>query len=303
MSTPVSATGRGAVVAGFDGSSQARQAVLWAAREAANRQRELVVVNAIRGAYPELTVNPGAVALPGAVTEEAPLERAEHELAVVVAECARVAPDIDVRPHVVYGHPTEVLSRVAEEAVLLVVGPVGTTGLTRALLGSVAADLVHTTTTPVVVARDETIDEGQVVVGVDGSDVSASAIGFGFDFAARHGCDLLAVHAVTDRPMDLATETAQWREIRDHADTVLAATLAGHGERYPDVKVTRTVSFDSPAQALLNQATNAVLLVVGSHGRGAVRRALLGSVSHALVYHAPCSVAVLRRGQEKGERL
>ncbi|NKE62404.1 universal stress protein [Lentzea sp. PSKA42] len=136
MSTPVSATGRGAVVAGFDGSPHARQAVLWAAQEAANRRRELVVVSAIRGAYPELTVNPGAVALPDAMTDEGPRKHAERELAVVVAECARVAPEADVRPHVVYGHPTEVLTRVAQEAVLLVVGSSGSTGLTRALLGS-----------------------------------------------------------------------------------------------------------------------------------------------------------------------
>lgn len=53
--------------------------------EAANRQCELVVVNTIRGAYPELTVRPGAVALPEAATEDAPRKRAEHELALVVA--------------------------------------------------------------------------------------------------------------------------------------------------------------------------------------------------------------------------
>jgi nucleotide-binding universal stress UspA family protein len=300
MSAPVTEIGRGAVVAGFDGSPRSREAVLWAAREAANRRRDLVVVTAVRAVYPELTVNPGAVALPDASTEEAARKRAEHELALVVADCARVAPETEVRPQVVHGHPTEVLTRVAEEAVLLVVGPVGSTGLTRALLGSVAADLVHTTTTtPVVVARADTLDGGQVVVGVDGSDLSAPALGFGFDFAARHGCDLVAVHAVTDRAVDVVTETAQWREIRDEADKVLAAAIAGHGDRHPDVKAHPVVSFESPAQALLNQAANAALLVVGSHGRGAVRRMLLGSVSHAVVYHAPCSVAVLRRGQER----
>lgn len=306
MSTPVAQIGRGAVVAGFDGSPQARQAALWAAREAENLRRELVVVNALRAAFPELTVNPVAVALPdaatGAMAEEKTRKHAEHELAVIAAECARVAPTTEVRPHVVYGHPTEVLSRVAQEAALLVVGASGSTGLTRALLGSVAADLVHTTTTPVVVVRDDTIGQGHVVVGVDGSDVNARAVDFGFGFAARHGCDLVAVHAVTDRAVDVVTETEQWRQMRDEAYAVLAAALADHVERHPDVKVTRVVSFDSPAQALLDQATDATLLVVGSHGRGAVRRALLGSVSHALLYHAPCSIAVLRHGHEKGDQ-
>ena len=36
------------------------------------------------------------------------------------------------------------------------------------------------------------------------------------------------------------------------------------------------------------------LVVVGSHGKGALGRLFLGSVSHALVTHAPCNVEVIR---------
>jgi nucleotide-binding universal stress UspA family protein len=36
------------------------------------------------------------------------------------------------------------------------------------------------------------------------------------------------------------------------------------------------------------------LVVVGSHGKSALERLLLGSVSHALVTHAPCSVEVVK---------
>lgn len=36
------------------------------------------------------------------------------------------------------------------------------------------------------------------------------------------------------------------------------------------------------------------LVVVGSHGKGALGRLFLGSVSHALVTHAPCNVEVVR---------
>jgi hypothetical protein len=33
---------------------------------------------------------------------------------------------------------------------------------------------------------------------------------------------------------------------------------------------------------------------VGSHGAGLVERLLLGSTGHALLYHAPCPVALIR---------
>src|SRR5262245_14238847 len=36
------------------------------------------------------------------------------------------------------------------------------------------------------------------------------------------------------------------------------------------------------------------LVIVGSHGKGAIGRLFLGSVSHALVTHAPCNVEVVR---------
>ncbi|MGW1680229.1 universal stress protein [Saccharopolyspora sp. NPDC002376] len=48
------------------------------------------------------------------------------------------------------------------------------------------------------------------------------------------------------------------------------------------------------ADALLREGQDAALVVVGSHGRGLIRRTLLGSVSHAVVNRAQCSVAVLR---------
>jgi nucleotide-binding universal stress UspA family protein len=52
-----------------------------------------------------------------------------------------------------------------------------------------------------------------------------------------------------------------------------------------------------PEQILLETAKewNADLIVVGSHGRGFWGRMLLGSVTDALVHHAPCSVLVVRQ--------
>jgi nucleotide-binding universal stress UspA family protein len=49
-----------------------------------------------------------------------------------------------------------------------------------------------------------------------------------------------------------------------------------------------------PAQALINAADGADLLVVGSRGHGSFAEALLGSVSQHCVHHAPCPVLIAR---------
>lgn len=282
------------VVTGYDGSDHARQAVSWAAREAACRGCGLLVVAAVD--------RPVTPALPpsGPVVDEQPLRDAvEHQLAEVARDLQDNRPDLDVTTAVASGRAAEALSRAAETTDLIVIGSSGRTALPRMLLGSTAAELVHTGELPIVVVRGgEPVDGGRVVVGVDGSPTNAAAIDFGFDYARRHGSELVAVHAWSDLPMDALEPVRIWDEDLDELHRrgarLLAAALAGPTERYPGVAVRREIIFERPAQALLNHADGAALLVVGSHGRGAVRRLLLGSVSHAMIYHSPCPVAVVR---------
>lgn len=298
-------SGNRPVVVGYDGSSQARVAVRWAASEAASRLRPLVVVEAVGVQVATLGPAPGAALPPGdtIVDEQVPREGAERRLAEVVAEARRHWPNLDAGARVVAGRPAAVLAEVAQGAELVVVGASGHTALPRMLLGSTAAELAHRCELPVVVVRDaeESPRGGRVVVGVDGSGISARAIEFAFDFADRHGAELVAVHAWSDLPMDALAPVRVWDEnlpaIRDQGEQLLAGSLAGVTDRYPDVPVHRTVSFEPPSRALAAHAEDAALLVVGSHGRGALRRVLLGSVSHAMIYHAPCPVAVVRAGE------
>lgn len=279
-----------AVVAGFDGSDQSRRATLWAAGEASSRRCPLEIVDVVHGPFPELLVTPVSAPLPVLVPEEVVRAVARDELADLLLDCRRAYPDLEVRTHLLDGHPVPVLKEFGGD--LVVLGSSGRTGLAGALLGSVTSDLVHHLEIPVVVARSG--GGGPVVVGVDGSAHSASAIDFAFSYADRHSCDLIALHSGTDAPVEAMAWDYDRAQLPTHAETVVGQAIAGHRSRYPDVRVEPVVSFDRPAAALLSQAKDATLLVVGSHGKGVLRRALLGSVSHAVLYHAPCSVAVVR---------
>lgn len=279
------------VVVGFDGSDLARRAVLFGAEEASRCGAALQVVHAVRAPLPEPVFTPMSIPVPEFVTEETMSKAAEDHLAELALEIKSQWPDLEVATNVRLGRPVDVLA--AEPGDLLVLGSSGRTGIAEMFLGSTAVELVSTAGRPVVVTRTGPVD-GRVVVGVDGSDTSTDAIAFAFEHAARHGRDLLAVHAWND---------AGWAElpepdvdhVRRDLSALLSEQLAPFQARHPEVRVAQEVAFDAPARALLAAADGAALIAVGSHGRGAVKRAILGSVSHAVLHHAPCPVAVVHR--------
>ncbi|MFD9699771.1 universal stress protein [Lentzea sp. NPDC059081] len=280
-----------AIVVGFDGSDLARRAVLWAAEEAGRSGADLVVVQAVRRPLPEPVFTPMSTPVPEFVTEETMSRAAEEHLAELAGELRQSFPSLNVTTHVRLGRPADVLAE--EPGGLLVLGSSGRTGIAEMVLGSTSVELVSSAGRPVVVTRSGPL-EGRVVVGVDGSDTSTDAIAFAFEYAARHGRELLAIHAFND---------SGWAELPepdvDHVRADLAKLLdeqlAPHAARHPSVHVAQEVAFDAPARALLNAADGAALIAVGSHGRGVVTRAILGSVSHAVLHHAPCPVAVVHR--------
>ncbi|NUS65732.1 MAG: universal stress protein, partial [Saccharothrix sp.] len=273
LRSPESAIGRGAVVVGFDGSERSRHAVHWAAREAASRGARLLVVNVIRGPFPEVVVTPVSMPLPQLVGEQAVRAYTKDHLAELAAECARVAPGVDVDTRAFDGHPAAVLAEAGREAQLLVVGSTGATGLARVFAGSVTADLAHHFGGPLVVVRDSEdhrdaeygrdtddgrgaedgrgADDGRVVVGVDGSEPSDRAVEFAVDHVSRHGGVLVGVHATTGLPVDAMAPGGAWGQglglgldldqLRTAADALVAESLAGPLSRHPGVRAERVV--------------------------------------------------------------
>lgn len=213
---------------------------------------------------------------------------------------AGVAPDLAIEQEVVTGFPVPVLTDEAARAQLVVLGDRGLGGFTGLLVGSVAVAVTTHAPCPVVVVRGPTPDaprpsDGPVVVGIDGSPTSEAAVEFAFEVADLRGVPLVAVHAWTDYEIGSTMVAVLDGEAIDADEhRLLAERLAGWSEKYPDVPVQRLVTRCRPARTLVEQSEYAQLVVVGSRGRGGFAGLMLGSVSHALLHHAACPVAVVR---------
>ncbi|MFD0887059.1 universal stress protein, partial [Streptosporangium algeriense] len=176
----------------------------------------------------------------------------------------------------------------------------GLGGFTGLLLGSVSLSLAGHVAAPVVVVRGEDHkghrEQGEVVVGFDGSPESEAALEYAFGEAARRGVGLRALHA-WQLPVMAVGSVAYTPLIEDISGTeerLATEILAPWRERRPEVEVEQTVLFEHPVFALGEASKTAGLVVVGSRGLGGFGSAVLGSVSHGVLHHAGCPVAVVR---------
>ena len=140
----------------------------------------------------------------------------------------------------------------------------------------------------------------RIVVAVDGSPASNAAVCWAARDAAMRHVPLTVVHLVNAIvPMypaiPLSTGVAVWQEEQGRQvleQSVKIAEDAIKTERSIDIK--SELRCAPPVPTLVAMSRETELLVVGSNGRGAVARLLLGSVSSSVVRSAHCPVAVIR---------
>lgn len=135
----------------------------------------------------------------------------------------------------------------------------------------------------------------KIVVGVDGSDHAARALRWAVTEATVRDATLVAVHAWSIPATAYSTFTMPLVDSdtmqRAAEETLRAATALAARDK--GVVVEERVVEGPAAQALLQEADDAALLVVGSRGHGGFAGLLLGSVSQQLVHHARCPVVVV----------
>jgi nucleotide-binding universal stress UspA family protein len=136
---------------------------------------------------------------------------------------------------------------------------------------------------------------GRIVVGVDGSAPSKTALGWAIRQAKLTGAVVEAVIAwhypgSYGYSVPLVDDT-DYKELAAKVVTDAIAEVTGPAS---PVEIRAKVAEGNAAAALLAASAGAELLVVGSRGHGGFTEALLGSVSQHCVHHAPCPVVIIR---------
>lgn len=289
------------VVVGVDGSPSSGVAVAWAMHEAAMRHVPLTVVHVtdlLSGAA-------STSAWPAGRIPEEVREIQENEAHNVIATAIRAAevaangdrPEID--SEMLYGKAVPALVDLSKNAQMVVIGRRGRTRRHSRLLGSVSAGLIHHAHCPVAVINDESRSSPcaarlPVLVGIDGSQASESAMAIAFDEASWRGVDLVVLRVLWDA--DASFFGMEWSALQSTAEETLAESLTAWKGRYPEVNVQAVVEFEHPARRLLERSEEAQLVVVGSHGRrGGLTEMLLGSVSSEVAQAAHTPVLIVRQ--------
>ena len=141
----------------------------------------------------------------------------------------------------------------------------------------------------------------RIVVGVDGSDFSTTALRLAGRMAQGLDAPLEVITCLGTSDLFLASHlpeessptTIQLEETAKHL--VEESLDRAFGAEVPE-GLTRTVKFGPPAKVLVEESRDAQLLVVGRRGRGGFLAQVMGSVSGACVAHAQCPVLVVGEG-------
>lgn len=287
----------GRIVVGIDGSQQSGHALEWAVARARLGGEQLELINTY-SLTPDLNFY-GYQGVPSSQPVDWFIEFSEQVLDAAAARVRELAPGLTYTTTSEMGHPALVLATASESADAVVVGRRGLGSAASALLGSVSNRLTIQAKCPVVVVGEgELPTSGPIVVGVDGSEFGTHALRYAIAEAAVRKTSVRAVaayhvmhHAFRADPELVARTRAEVEA--EAGETITRALDEVQGTEPASVSVDHVVVEGRAAEAILGHAEEAQLIVVGTHGKGLVRRILLGSVSRQVLNDADRPVAVI----------
>ena len=211
-----------------------------------------------------------------------------------------------VETAVAFGDAADRIILAAADADLIVMGSHGRGGGGRVLYGSVADRVVRHATVPTLIVRGGERPAAapplsRLVVPLDGSPLAERALPVAASLANDLGLpihlvrvvDFAMVKATVQAGVRAATASAQAQEaVRHEAEDYLAAQALQLRNR--DLAATSEVRTGAPAAELLDAIRPGDLVVLTTHGRGGLRRWLLGSMAEKLVRLASTPVLLMR---------
>jgi len=226
-----------------------------------------------------------------------------------------------VQTVVTFGRPFQQIAKTAQARAvdLIILTTHGYTGLKHIQLGSTAERVVRYAPCPVLVVRAKAsssagvqpapvtktkataarLDVQRILVPVDFSPRSAKALKYAFPIARRFHASIVLLHIVqtnyfvTNEEYVAFDYPALISEIRSSAKKELA-TLASSVSNW--CQVTTAMGTGHPGNLIVETSSkmNIDLIIISTHGRTGIQRALLGSTAEFVVRHAHCPVLAVR---------
>jgi nucleotide-binding universal stress UspA family protein len=309
------------VLAPVDGSTRALHAVPWAAKLAGPDGTVIL----LRVVPPQPDYAESLFSLVGAEERVREIQDAWTRTAKAdmdEAEALLSGSGVTVEQMVAEGEPDEeIVAAAARRGVqMIAMASHGRGAVGRAIFGSVADRVARTAPVPVLILRppDEdvvpSVAVSRIVVPLDGSEIAARALPVASELAEHLAAPvhvIRAVDAALSLPMasgvfgagpvvDANVTDQIWEEAEAEArSTVTAAVSQLQSE---GVEASGGIVTGSPFFAISEAIEPGDLLTLTSHGRGGVRRWLLGSVAEKLVREAKAPV-MLVPAVERSEEL
>lgn len=282
---------QGPVLVGVTGRGENSEALAVAAREAAHRGGEVVLVHAPSPNLPP--PHPDVFGTqPWDETGESILESVAAEMAELVQAAGH---DLRVATSLQHGAAVEVLTRLSDEASIVVVQHIPRSWGRRLFSGSTAMSVATHAHAPVVSVPSHALPEqphGRIVVGVHEDGTPVEALEAAFAEAAMHRWSLQVSNSwrFARTYDDVLHRDETWR---NDALAMVRSEVEKLQPRFPEVEVDLVLRHEWPDEALVDLSANADLVVVGRHGQHPRIPHFLGSVARGVLLHADCPVMVV----------
>lgn len=278
------------IVVGVTGAGENTDALKYAISEARTLGVGLMLAHAV---HPPLPPPPPSILVTDPLWSEVGariVHDARRELEQLLG-----GETLPVTTAVHHGHPGEVLGKLSADASLIVLQHRDLSRVHRLFTASTVASVAAHARCPVISVPPPGTDSSPanvITVGVHADGGPREVLEAAFATAARRHCALVVLHAwrLAAYYDDMVANNARW-QAEDGA--CITAVLTELQAEHPDVEARLEIRHEWPAEALVQAAENADLLVVGRHGGLPMLPARLGSVARAAVTHARCPVMIV----------